>query len=41
MNLTSHNKGAKFPAEPLTNDEVKSLMIQCSRRAPTGKRDRR
>src|SRR5271167_3624703 len=40
MNQTSHNKGAKFPPEPLTHDEVIALMNVCSRRAPTGKRDR-
>ena len=40
MNTTSHNKGAKFPPEPLTRDEVIAIMNQCSRRAPTGKRDR-
>jgi site-specific recombinase XerD len=39
-NLTSHNKGEKFPAEPLTRDEVLALMSVCSRRAPTGRRDR-
>lgn len=40
MNATKHNKGAKFPAEPLTQEEVKALMGVCSRRAPTGIRDR-
>jgi len=35
-----HNKGKKFPAEPLTREEVIRLMGQCSRRAPTGVRDR-
>ena len=34
------NKGQKFPPEPLTRDEVVALMDACSRRAPTGKRDR-
>ena len=34
------NKGKKFPAEPLTADEVAALMRVCSRRAPTGIRDR-
>ncbi len=40
MNTKKHNKGAKFPAEPLTRDEVLALMNACSRRAPTGIRDR-
>ena len=40
MNRKSHNKGEKFPAEPLTRAEVIALMNVCSRRAPTGKRDR-
>ena len=26
MNLVSHNKGMKFPAEPLTKDEVLALI---------------
>lgn len=33
MNQTSHNKGAKFPPEPLTHDEVIALMNVCSKRA--------
>lgn len=40
MNRTSHNKGQRFPAEPLTREEVKSLLNTCSRRSPTGRRDR-
>lgn len=40
MKTKSCNKGEKFPAEPLTKDEVLALMNACSRRAPTGKRDR-
>ncbi len=40
MNSKSHNKGEKFPAEPLTQKEVIALMDACSKRAPTGKRDR-
>ena len=40
MNRKSHNKGEKFPAEPLSREEVITLMNVCSRRAPTGKRDR-
>jgi len=39
-NRKSHNRGEKFPAEPLTKDEVLALMNVCSRRAPTGRRDR-
>jgi site-specific recombinase XerD len=39
-NRTNHNEGKKFPAEPLTKDEVLALMNACSRRAPTGRRDR-
>jgi site-specific recombinase XerD len=34
------NKGLKLPAEPLTPDEVKSLIRVCSKRAPTGVRNR-
>jgi site-specific recombinase XerD len=34
------NKGKKYPAEPLTPAEVDSLIAQCSRRAPTGIRNR-
>jgi site-specific recombinase XerD len=34
------NKGRKFPAEPLTPDEVRRLIGGCSRRAPTGVRNR-
>jgi site-specific recombinase XerD len=33
------NKGKKLPPEPLTTDEVRSLLKQCSRRAPTGIRN--
>lgn len=40
VNLKSHNRGAKFPPEPLTKEEVHKLMSVCSRRAPTGIRDR-
>lgn len=35
-----HNKGKKFPAEVLTEDEVESLVKACSNRAPTGIRNR-
>jgi site-specific recombinase XerD len=34
------NKGRKLPAEPLAPDEVKSLIRVCSKRAPTGVRNR-
>jgi len=34
------NKGRKFPAEPLTEDEVAALLRQCSVKAPTGIRNR-
>src|SRR5262245_37217286 len=40
MNTASHNKGRKLPAEPLTRQEVLRLMDACSKRAPTGRRDR-
>jgi integrase len=33
-------RGRTFPAEPLTRAEVASLIAQCSRRAPTGIRNR-
>src|SRR5438067_1379227 len=36
----SKTKGKKFPAEPLTRDEVKMLLKACSNRAPTGIRNR-
>ena len=34
------NKGRKYPAEPLTSDEVAAIIGQCSRTAPTGIRNR-
>jgi site-specific recombinase XerD len=34
------NFGKKYPAEPLTPQEVAALIAQCSRRAPTGIRNR-
>jgi site-specific recombinase XerD len=37
---TPANKGKRYPAEPLTGLEVRSLMAACSRRAPTGIRNR-
>lgn len=36
---TPANKGCKLPAEPLTQDEVKSLLQTCSKRALTGIRN--
>jgi len=36
----SPNKGRKFPAEPLTTAEVEKLLACCSKRAPTGVRNR-
>lgn len=40
MNRTNHGKGEKRPPEPLSQDEVKLLLSACSKRAPTGIRDR-
>lgn len=34
------NKGKTYPPEPLTPDEVSAIISQCSRRAPTGIRNR-
>jgi integrase/recombinase XerD len=34
------NKGRKFPAEPLSPGEVTAILGKCSRRAPTGVRNR-
>jgi site-specific recombinase XerD len=34
------NKGRRLPPEPLTEAEVGALLAQCSRRAPTGVRNR-
>lgn len=34
------NKGKKYPAEPLSPDEVASIIAKCSRQAPTGIRNR-
>jgi site-specific recombinase XerD len=38
--MIAANKGKKFPAEPLTPDEVKRLINSCSRRSPTGIRNK-
>lgn len=35
-----NNKGRRLPPEVLTKEEVLALMDACSKRAPTGKRDR-
>jgi len=37
--MRSH-AGRKFPAEPLTADEARSILNACSKRAPTGIRNR-
>jgi len=37
---TPPNKGRKYPAEVLTDDEVQRLIRACSKRAPTGIRNR-
>jgi site-specific recombinase XerD len=34
------NKGVKLPGQVLTREEMHALLAQCSRRAPTGIRDR-
>lgn len=39
-NLVSHNRGKTFPPEPLTGQEMARLLETCSRKAPTGVRDR-
>jgi site-specific recombinase XerD len=39
-NKTTTNKGKKYPAEPLTPDEVALLIAQCSRKSATGIRNR-
>jgi site-specific recombinase XerD len=35
-----HNRGKRYPVEVLTPEEVERLMRLCSRRAPTGMRNR-
>lgn len=37
--MNSHNKGKRFPAEPLSGEEVKALIRACSKRSPTGIRN--
>jgi site-specific recombinase XerD len=39
-NTQAPNKGRKYPAEPLTDAEVRALLRGCSHRAPTGIRNR-
>jgi site-specific recombinase XerD len=34
------NRGQKYPAEPLTQDEARAIFNACSKRAPTGIRNR-
>lgn len=38
--MVASNKGQKFPAEPLTADEARAIFNACSKRAPTGLRNR-
>jgi site-specific recombinase XerD len=38
--MPAPNAGRKFPAEPLAPEEVAAILDQCSRRAPTGIRNR-
>lgn len=40
MPVIPPNKGKKYPGEVLTPAEVGAILAQCSRRAPTGIRDR-
>jgi site-specific recombinase XerD len=40
MPAIAPNKGKTYPGEVLTPDEVRAILAQCSRRAPTGIRDR-
>lgn len=37
--MNKHNKGKRFPAQPLTGDEVKALIRTCSKRSATGVRN--
>src|SRR3954469_8678919 len=34
------NRGQKYPAEPLSSDEARAIFNACSKRAPTGIRNR-
>jgi site-specific recombinase XerD len=38
--MVAINKGKKFPAEPLSPDEARAIFNACSKRAPTGIRNR-
>ena len=40
MPAIAPNKGKTYPPEVLTPDEVREILATCSRRAPTGVRDR-
>lgn len=40
MQQVPQNKGRRFPAEVLTPDEVRALLLACSGKAPTGIRNR-
>lgn len=37
--MKTYNKGKRFPAQPLSGDEVKSLIRACSKRSSTGIRN--
>jgi site-specific recombinase XerD len=38
--MQHHNKGRRLPPEPLSKEEALALLKVCSKRAPTGLRDR-
>lgn len=37
--MNKHNKGKRFPSQPLSGDEVKALIRVCSKRSATGIRN--
>jgi site-specific recombinase XerD len=37
--MKTHNKGKRFPAQPLSGEEVKALIRSCSKRSATGIRN--
>ena len=37
--MKTHNKGKRFPAQPLSGDEIKALIRACSNRSATGIRN--
>src|SRR3972149_4655947 len=37
--MKTYNKGKRFPAQPLSGDEVKALIRVCSKRSATGIRN--